>query len=152
MKFWGEKHNEDIWWDSKIPFVCIMCMKKWNDHTILESVECMFRHTIEELKTIGFSSDEINRFRVMKRDLELSRDSDRQRRIPTLPKNTADIEEDDSELFSSESEIDSWIDSAIPNDSEKSENESEPLKILKIRFAKGEITKEEFIEMKRMLE
>ena len=30
--------------------------------------------------------------------------------------------------------------------------EEEPMKALKLRFAKGEITKEEFLEMKSMLE
>ena len=55
-------------------------------------------------------------------------------------------------VFKYDPHVDEVIDTIPEEDSEKSENESEPLQILKIRFAKGEITKEEFIEMKRMLE
>ena len=133
--------------------MCSICKRDWNIHTQDESAYCMSQLSYEELISARkYKYDELNMLRENLRSENLAKEQWMQRRVPTLPKETVDIEEDDSELFSSESEIDSWIDSAIPNDSEKSENESEPLKILKIRFAKGEITKEEFIEMKRMLE
>ena len=48
------------------------------------------------------------------------------------------------------------INSAKANFNTKSDNSSpegeDPIKILKLRFANGEITKEEFLEMKNLLE
>ena len=142
MKFWGKK---DL---SK----CSICKRDWDVHTRAESLYCMNQLSDEELISVrNYKHDELKMLREKARWENLAKDQWMQRRVPTLPKETVDVETDDSVLDDFAPQSDSWADND-KEDSEKSENESEPLQILKIRFAKGEITKEEFIEMKRMLE
>lgn len=142
MKFWGKK---DL-------CKCSICKRDWDVHTRAESLYCMNQLSDEELISVrNYKHDELKMLREKARWENLAKDQWMQRRVPTLPKETVDVETDDSVLDDFAPQSDSWADND-KEDSEKSENESEPLQILKIRFAKGEITKEEFIEMKRMLE
>ena len=142
MKFWGKKDQSK----------CSICKRDWDIHTQDELAYCIRQLSDEELLSVRkYKYDELNMLREKARWENLAEDQWMQRRVPTLPKETVDVETDDSVLDDFAPQSDSWTDKD-KEDSEKSENESEPLQILKIRFAKGEITKEEFIEMKRMLE